>query len=346
MAILTKRELAQRRRGVGASDAPAILGVDPHRTALDVWGEKVGIDVGTRQVGDAVTWGDELEPLIVRRYARDHDVEVVYPVARVQKHPKVPILFASPDALVRSPERRLVEAKVDRYGRGYGDPGTDEVPLNVKVQVLQQLEVTAYDVATVAVLVGGTDYREYEIEASRVRQDALVAAIVEWWDLYVFTRTPPAEDPREFARYIRGRHPRDSGEELVAAAMHEELVELWRESLVRVREAEGEALRYENAIRAAMGNASRLLGSFGRIDWKKTRDGTRTDWKLVAADLRKLVEAQALGTLPVTDDPLQLAEAIESIHTVPRPGSRTFRPYWKNATPALPGENGDTPDGD
>jgi predicted phage-related endonuclease len=44
---MTERErwLAERRKGIGSSDAAAILGVHPYKSAYAVWAEKTGLIV-------------------------------------------------------------------------------------------------------------------------------------------------------------------------------------------------------------------------------------------------------------------------------------------------------------
>ena len=39
---LTPEQIAERRNGIGASEVAAVLGIDPFKTAIDVWAEKTG----------------------------------------------------------------------------------------------------------------------------------------------------------------------------------------------------------------------------------------------------------------------------------------------------------------
>lgn len=65
---MTREEwLAERKTGIGGSDAAAVLGISPWRTPVDVWLDKTG----RKQPGEeteAMRIGAELEDFVARRY--------------------------------------------------------------------------------------------------------------------------------------------------------------------------------------------------------------------------------------------------------------------------------------
>ncbi|RXJ70761.1 hypothetical protein CS022_22280 [Veronia nyctiphanis] len=61
----------QRRLGIGGSDVAAILGLSPYRTAYEVWEEKTGrSEPDDLSDNDRVHFGNELEDVVAREYAR------------------------------------------------------------------------------------------------------------------------------------------------------------------------------------------------------------------------------------------------------------------------------------
>jgi putative phage-type endonuclease len=90
------RWLAERRRGIGSSDAAAILGVNPYKSAYAVWAEKTGL-VGPdwEPPSEAALWGNLLEPLIAEQYALRTGRQLKdYGRHFVQRNPKYPFALA------------------------------------------------------------------------------------------------------------------------------------------------------------------------------------------------------------------------------------------------------------
>jgi hypothetical protein len=130
--------LAERRRGIGGSDAPAIVGADPRVTRYQLWREKRGLPDERTGKPAAARRGNYLEPAILRRYA-----ETMKP-AKLE----VGIPHATGDggwrrgnqdarATMSDGRRVAVEAKsVNRFvfradhdpKQVWGTPYTDEVP--------------------------------------------------------------------------------------------------------------------------------------------------------------------------------------------------------------------------
>ena len=63
MRALTAEHLAARKRGIGGSDAPAVLGVSPWRTPLDVYLDKTD-QSDPVETTEAMEWGSRLEDQI------------------------------------------------------------------------------------------------------------------------------------------------------------------------------------------------------------------------------------------------------------------------------------------
>lgn len=173
--------LAQRRTGIGGSDVAAILGLSKWSTPLQVYQQKRG-ELGEQPENDAMRWGRYLEPVVRQAYADETGNEVrVLPT--MIRHPAHDFMVANLDGFV-APEhapRRVFEAKTARSAEGWGEPGTDQIPQPYLLQVQHYLAVTGFIVADVAVLIGGSDFRLYEVPEDRELQEMLVDAEHEFW---------------------------------------------------------------------------------------------------------------------------------------------------------------------
>ncbi len=178
-----------RRQGIGGSDAPAILGVSPWRTPYDVWAEKIGADTGAVRETDAMRWGLTLEPVVRAEYARVTG-RAVQVVDEILHHPQHEWLIANIDG--RVDDGRVLEIKTARSTDGWGEPGTDQIPLYYLPQAHHYLIVTGAPVCDVAVLIGGSDFRVYSVEADADLHTKIIEVETTFWDLVQRREPPPA----------------------------------------------------------------------------------------------------------------------------------------------------------
>src|SRR5262245_210451 len=212
-----------RRDAIGGSDAPALVGADPFRTAGDIWAEKTGRiavsdtdENGTRASLTPLALGSVIGPLLVsyagRLLNRPVAGEVWY------RHPTAP-MACSVDGIVLDHPGVLIEAKTSgiigpaAQSSAYGEDGTDEVPQSVTVQVHHAFAVLDAQPnmppirhALVPVLIGAYVVRCYRLE----RDDGLVRDLrdleIAWWEDYVVKdRCPPNEPPSlaTLKRFVR-----------------------------------------------------------------------------------------------------------------------------------------------
>lgn len=84
-----------RKKHLGASDAPVIMGVSPYKTVHDLWEEKLGL--GTKEISSqAATYGKEMEEPARRAYEKLTG-NLVAPA--VVFHPELSFMMASLDGL-------------------------------------------------------------------------------------------------------------------------------------------------------------------------------------------------------------------------------------------------------
>lgn len=150
--------LAARRQGVGSSDAPAVCGLSPWGTPLSVFADKVwGV---TQERTDTLDMGNLMEDVVARLYERANPgVELAKP--KMCRSTARPWQMANIDR--ETDGGRDVEIKVASIGAGWGGSGTDDVPAHYFVQCQHQMDVRGAEVMDLAALIGGLDYRQYEI---------------------------------------------------------------------------------------------------------------------------------------------------------------------------------------
>jgi putative phage-type endonuclease len=179
--------LEWRRKGIGASDIAAILGVSPYSTPYQIWREKIGRSTGF--AGNFATQrGTELEAKARARYELV-SLEDMPPALAI--HPKYDILRVSLDG--RSADgRRILEIKCP--GReSHASARAGRVPDHYIPQVQFQLAVTGAD---------SCDYFSFfedehaivEVISDVEYQGELVAKALDFWELVKAGTPPPLTD--------------------------------------------------------------------------------------------------------------------------------------------------------
>lgn len=145
---------ATRKRGIGSSDIPAILGYSPYRSAAHVWAEKRGEDIGD-DAGEAALWGTLLEPVIATEWGI-RNRSATYPAPTIYQL-DAPHRMASLDRLVGTcPDGGgPCGLEIKAHSEWKAGSWRDDVPDAVLAQVSWQLLVAGFDHMHVAALIGG-----------------------------------------------------------------------------------------------------------------------------------------------------------------------------------------------
>lgn len=191
---LSPEILAQRRKGIGGSDVAGILGISPWTTPLDVYLDKIG-EADPLEMTAPMRWGLLLEDEIAQEYSRQTGRKVRR-VNRILQHPEHPFMLASLDRTVVADGgvKRILEVKtVGKWSKQdeWGPDGTDEIPEHYLCQTSHYLAVTGAEIADVAVLIAGQDFRIYEVRRNQKLIELLIREEGRFWNDHVESRTPP-----------------------------------------------------------------------------------------------------------------------------------------------------------
>lgn len=298
---------AQRAKGIGASDVPAIAGVSSWATPIDIWQAKVGLTEPTPETA-LTRWGQLLEPVVAEEAERVLGVKFRR-LARAVHYKEWPVLFAHLD---RTSSEAILEVKTSMTTKGWGDDGSSAVPDAVALQVQAQLACADKELAYVAALIGYRDFRTYRIERDRPLFDDLILPVLrEFWTL-VETNTPPEPDGSDgYGSFVRRRFPRDAGDGRLATPEEQLLGAALIAATAERERAEAHEAELKQRLMAAMGTTGRLDGPGWRATWRQSKDRDTTRWDLIADGL--------LRQLPAEE-----REALVSMHTEVKPGSRPF----------------------
>lgn len=198
---------AARLKGIGASEASAIVGCNPYMSNVDLWQIKTGRKSAPDISSNAhVAYGHAAEGPIRELFALDYpEYEVTYGGAfDMVRHPKYPWLFATLDG-------RLVERETGRRGVYEGktteilrsiakEKWRDSVPQNYYCQLCHQLLATGWDFAVLHAQLKRvwegeikSTRQTYKIERSDVQEDLdyLLGEEIKFWGYVERDECPP-----------------------------------------------------------------------------------------------------------------------------------------------------------
>jgi putative phage-type endonuclease len=288
--------LAARELGIGSSDAAVILGLNPWKSRIQLWGEKTKlIPPDDLTANEAVEWGKILEPIIAGKYEAKVGRRLI-DLGRhtIFTHPRYAWMQASLDRIIDPIDvrgRGICEIKsTSERNAGLWE---EEAPVLPQVQIQHQFAVTGFTWGSLAVLIGGQQFRYIDVE----RNDEFISYLIEeeekFWEL-VKTGTQPEPDASDSAKEaLRKLYPRDTGEVIALPDEIAEWAEKRRVAIVYRDKAAEDIQLAENHIKAAMATATKgLLPNGTGFTLKLQRRGSFT---VQATEFRVLREIKNHG---------------------------------------------------
>ena len=270
MAILKqfksrKEWLEARKSGLGGSDAAAILGVDPYRSALQVYAEKTDL-IEPQEDNDILWWGRKLQPIVAQAYRRETGRKLQYYGNHFFVSQDRPHFFASLDAMIVEPAG-ILEIKTSEVIREW--ELEQEIPINWQVQVQHCLGVLGLTMASITIPLPHRKLFWVDIPADQDFIELLTEKLMAFWKR-VQERRPPDPDASESAKAVLQKiYPKDTGVEI---ALPESAVELDRkrlEAMAGIEQMQAIKDQAENDLKAMLGEASvGVIGNGLSYSWR------------------------------------------------------------------------------
>ena len=242
---------AARAKGIGGSEIAAVLGLSPFESRFSLWHRKMGLAAPVVE-NDVMYWGTQLEPVVRAEFNKRHKDDLPY--ARqigTWKHSDRPWQIANPDGRL---DDELYEGKTAYNDDGWGEEGTDEIPVYYRAQCLWYLDVFGLQVCHVAVLISGSDYREYRVEYSRDEAVLMREKAREFLDTLTSGQRPAVDAHDATYQVVREMHPEIDDVKFDVPAS---IALPYLDAYVAQKAAEAEKQRMSAVLLDAMGTARR-----------------------------------------------------------------------------------------
>lgn len=272
MAI-NKFQKQKRQNYLGSSDLPAVVGVDPWRSAHDIYLLKTDSlqPVPEKEDKGVIEIGHNFEKAVLDLFEKRHDVKLKRDLFLEHEH-----YCSNLDGLMEDVDGlAVVEAKTTGKVEEWGPSESDEIPERVLIQIHQQMHVVSKAlnkecrVAWVPVLLPGyqnLDYRIYRIE----RNDDLLNAIIQmgddFWNNHVIPRVPPENFLPSLDLLKRVRRVPEK-----TVKVEDALVDSWLTAKAEKLHTEKLFQKTEKELLVALGDAEAAEYSGGLITYYETK---------------------------------------------------------------------------
>lgn len=189
--------LERRKKGIGGSDASAILEISPYKNKLQLFLEKTGQNILQEKESEYAHFGNVLEDVVAKEFERRTG-------KKVQRYNKL-IQHKNYDFIIGNIDRKIVGEKAflecktaSEYKNGSWSE--EEIPQEYYAQIQHYLAILEYEKCYVAVLIGGNKFKYYEILRNEEYIENLIKEEVHFWNEHVLKKIPPEIDGHEFTK--------------------------------------------------------------------------------------------------------------------------------------------------
>lgn len=250
--------IAERRKGVGASEVGAIIGVSPFQTPYGLWRLKKGLDQPQEETL-AMKMGHELEQVVSNLFEEETGYRILKTSAadNIYIDPDYDYMRATPDRIgwlkCEDGRRRrfLLECKTTSK-----DVDEDSLPAHWIAQVQYQMSVTGIHTAYLAWLIRGRDFGFANIPYDEELVREIRSAVTDFWNRNVIGgEEPPVSDAGDVdKKYVTSTAEKSIEADSDAVADWQELRILTRQA----KEIEAKADEIKDRLKVYMEDSESL----------------------------------------------------------------------------------------
>ena len=299
MATVEEREswLSSRVGGLGGSDLPAILGLSSFKTPIEVWESKVHPESVAEIDKECLWFGNELEPIIRKRYAMVFGVDVVapasigryFPNSRQFKDQTIVVgreswMLGTADGWIPSDNCGLEIKNVGRRDKSeWGEDGSEDIPAMYFTQSHWYCDIHGAKAWNVAPLFSGNTLGHYQVRFDpQLAKDMYETARAFWFDFIVPKVEPPIDHTESYGRYLAKRFSLNTGKVIGPHDPNYPEILKWTAEMKSADDREKEAGEQKqlanNQLRALVGDAQKAVTPFGTVGWVRPEKKDVTDW--------------------------------------------------------------------
>lgn len=253
----------QRSKGIGGSDAGAILGFNPYKSAYTLWAEKTGKIDDEIPDNEAMRLGRDLEDYVAKRFCEATGKKVKRSNFSYQSE-EHPFMLANVDRLVVGEKAGLECKTTNMLTRTNYEAG--DIPPSYYAQCQHYMAVTGLEKWYIAILVMNKGFYWYEILRSDEEIKALIDREAEFWKCVENDVEPNIDGSDSTSETILKLHPKGKGD-AIDLALDQEAENLFKLKKQK-KELDEEIKKIENRFKHDMGDAETAFTKNGVFTFK------------------------------------------------------------------------------
>lgn len=262
---LTREEwLRYRKQGIGGSDAGAICGFNPYRTAMQVYYDKTSDEVEVID-NEAMRQGRELEDYVAKRFAEETGKKVRRANAMFYDE-RNPFMLADVDRMIVGENAGLECKTVSPFMAEHWKD--DKIPLSYQMQCYHYMSVCNADRWYVAALIYGREFKVYTLE----RDEEIIANLIHleknFWENHVLKRVLPEPDGSQLADSVIAEYFKNATSISVPLQGFDDKLKRRQELVGLLDKLETEKKQIEQELKIYMGEAEMAENEHYRVSWK------------------------------------------------------------------------------
>lgn len=265
--------LKYRTKGIGGSDVSIIAGINPFKSAHQLWLEKTGQIEPEQTDSEYAHFGTLLEPIVRREFTQRTGIRVRQKHMLLQSE-EYPFMFADLDGVINEDgEMAVFEAKTaSAYKQEVWEEG---IPAPYILQIQHYMAVTGAKRTYIAALVGGNHFYHHAVERDEEMIGKIIAMEKYFWEAHVLGGMEPVPDGSEATtNYFNSRFRESNGEtvelpeEALAVCMEYDRLS---EELKKLEEAKNAAA---NQLKSYLKEAETGTVGDRKVTWKLVSKNT------------------------------------------------------------------------
>lgn len=278
--------LALRRRGIGGSDAAAVVGASKYTSRLALWADKTGRAAPAAD-SPRLRLGRDLEQYVAERFCEMTGKAVSVPEA-MYAHDDFPFIIANLDRLVVG-ENAGLECKTANFSFGKFPENSRELPESWLCQCRHYLNVMGFELMYLAVLdLGSGIVRVFSVFRDEKCAE-LLRREVDFWNDFVLAGRAPEPDGSDSAEGVLKDVCKPVSDECAELSEYSDIAYKLYAIREQLRKLEGDERALRQKLIAALGG--RKVGVCGgyRISLSQ-QSRTTVDSKLLKRDFPEAFE--------------------------------------------------------
>jgi putative phage-type endonuclease len=265
--------LDMRKKSIGGSDSGACIGMNPWKSALELYADKKGL-IPDKETTESMRLGTDLEEYVAQRF-EEATGKKVRKNNFMYMHDKYDFITANIDREVVGEPAGLECKTMTPFTKH--DVAAGEVPEQYYCQCQHYMAVMGYEYMYLAILVYTKGFYWFRVERNQFFIEDMINEEVYFWTQHIENNQPPAPDGSDSAADTFTKlHPQDNGLEIWLS--NDSDIERYQEVSKTIKNLEKTKEELRTRICAELGDNSAGSTDKYQVTWK-TQSRTSLDTK-------------------------------------------------------------------